>query len=420
MRNQNKISNLTRNAAFDRNGSVGMTYALMFVPMLSMIGAGLDMSMAITSKQKLQSAVDASAIAGARLPATSNDNRLTAAEKMFAVHVTGTQLANVKPTIRATNAGVEVSADFSHPTKIMNIIGFQSINVKAASSAQPQIENGGVACLMALNETSDNGLHLQGINKASARNCWTWVNSASASSINATGASLGTAQGFCTRGGVIGADHFAPAPYTGCQAMEDPFKAKFESMTPGSSTCTAWDVQLGNGNHTLSPGTYCGNTEFKPQANVTLLPGTYVFVNGRLTIQAGAKVTGDGVSFFFRGSNTGMTVKGGADLVIKAPSTGEMAGFAIVDRKWFTSNAIYDSIIQGGGTIKIEGIMYVPQWKLSISGNSEVNQTAKYTALIADTVYMEGNGKLVINSDAAAAGLPDLMPRIKNGPMLLQ
>ena len=38
----------------------------------------------------------------------------------------------------------------------------------------------------------------------------------------------------------------------------------------------------------------------------------------------------------------------------------------------------------------------------------------------ADTFYMEGNAKFHIKSDAAAAGLPDLMPKIKNGPVILE
>jgi len=69
--------------------------------------------------------------------------------------------------------------------------------------------------------------------------------------------------------------------------------------------------------------------------------------------------------------------------------------------------------------MKIEGVVYVPQWKLNISGNGDMNQDAKFVAMIADSFYMEGNGRLYVNADAKAADLPDIMPRIKNGPRLM-
>jgi hypothetical protein len=33
---------------------------------------------------------------------------------------------------------------------------------------------------------------------------------------------------------------------------------------------------------------------------------------------------------------------------------------------------------------------------------------------------MEGNGKLYIKSNATAVGLPDLMPKIPTGPLILE
>ncbi|HUS97258.1 MAG TPA: hypothetical protein VMX97_10995 [Hyphomicrobiaceae bacterium] len=40
--------------------------------------------------------------------------------------------------------------------------------------------------------------------------------------------------------------------------------------------------------------------------------------------------------------------------------------------------------------------------------------------MVADSFYMEGNGKLNITSQASEAGFPDLMPKIKNGPVILE
>ena len=187
------------------------------------------------------------------------------------------------------------------------------------------------------------------------------------------------------------------------------------------TACTHTNLELKNGTHTLTPGVYCGNTILKPQAEVTMQPGLYVMRDGYFQVQAGASVTGNGVTLFFYGQNTMMEVRGGGSLDLKAPTTGDLAGFVIVDRKldWYDPS-IRETVIQGGGRLKIEGILYAPQWKVNISGNGEINQEADFFTMIADSFYMEGNGRLNITSDAAAAGFPELMPKIKNGPVMLQ
>jgi len=75
-------------------------------------------------------------------------------------------------------------------------------------------------------------------------------------------------------------------------------------------------------------------------------------------------------------------------------------------------------IVQGGGRVNLVGVIYAPEWRINISGNGEINQDSQFFAMVADDFYMEGNGRLWIRSDAAAAGMPDLMPRIKSGPVL--
>jgi Flp pilus assembly protein TadG len=404
-----------------RTGSVAIIFAFAAIPIAAFVGSAVDYGTALRAKTQLQTVVDVAAAAGARLPATSNANRTSAVLNSYNANVSTTTVANSTPVIDATNAKVTVTASAEVPTHFMGIIGVDTITVTAKAVARSQIENGGVACVLSLNTSSPDGFHLQGKNAVSSDNCWAWVNSADATAINANGASSGTAQGFCTAGSVVGPEHFSPPPYTGCSPMDDPFYTKFENYNPTSTACDHQDVELSSGSFTLNPGVYCGNTVFKPQADVTLNPGTYIFRDGYLQVQAGASLTGDGVTLFFYGQNTMMEIRGGADVDLKAPATGDLAGFVIVDRKfdWYDP-AIRESIIQGGGSVTIEGILYAPQWKVTISGNSDINQNAKFFTMIADTIYMEGNGKMHIKSDAAGAGLPDLMPKIKNGPVILE
>lgn len=405
--------------ACDNRGTVAILFGMLALPMFGLIGAALDFSQAATRKVELQAAVDAAVVAGARLPATANQNRYEAAEHMLAQRLADKGLSGARTTIDATNAEVRVSATFTHQTHILPIMGISSIAVKAESAGRSQVENGGVACMLALNPTTGDGLHLQGINKATSQNCWTWVNSSAATAINAVGASVATAQGFCTVGGVTGGEHFYPSPYTGCEAMDDPFAAKFAATYP-DGTCNITNLELKKGTYVLQPGVYCGGIRIRVQANVTMLPGVYLIKDGALEIDSQASLTGNGVSVVFRGSNTRMDIKSGANLVLKAPSSGTYAGFVIVDRKMSTTSSVRETVVQGGGRIKIEGVLYAPQWRMNISGNGEINQESEFFAMVADHFYMEGNGKLHIKSNFANAALPDLMPKIKTGPMLLE
>jgi hypothetical protein len=414
------LSSLKRRFGANKSGNVGIIFGLMLIPMLAVSGAAIDYGRAVSAKSKLQGIVDAAANAGARLPATANQNREKAVLAVFDANVTGTELEGVQPQVKASNADTSVKATYTMETALLGLIGIDEIDVTAKTTSRSQIENGGVVCLLALNPDTPDGLHLQGINKTSQKNCWAWVNSTNATSINAVGASAGTAQGFCTVGGVAGAEHFSPAPYKGCDAFEDPFAAKFSSFSY-SAACTKTNLQLKSGTYTLEPGTYCGGLSLKPQANVTFKPGLYVIKDGEFEVQAGATATGDGVTFYFTGSGTTFEIRGGAAIDFKAPkenATAGVPGFLFVQNKTTSPGA--ELIIQGGGRIKMEGVLYAPTWRVNIGGNGEVNQESQFWAMIADSFYMEGNGKLYINSDAPAIGLPDLMPKIPTGPLILE
>ncbi len=408
------------NFADDRRGTVSAVFAGILIPSLALVGASVDYARALKAKTHLQAAADAAASAGARLPATANQNRMDAALKVFNANAANSEIQGSSPTVNANNSEVTVSASLDVRAAFLGLVGFKTLTVNASSTARSQIENGGVACLVALSESSEDGLHLQGINKVSSENCWAWINSTHATAINADGASSGTAQGFCTAGGVDGAEHFHPTPYTECSPMADPFYEKFANYSVPTA-CDHTDLRLNNGTHTLNPGVYCGDTVLKPQAIVTFNPGLYVMKGGIFQVQAGAEATGDGVTFFFYGPDTKLDVRGGASIEFKAPTTGDLASFVFVDRKldWYDPS-VRESTIQGGGRLKVEGIIYAPQWKVNISGNGELNDEATFFTMIADTFYMEGNGRLHVKSDAAAAGFPEVMPKIKTGPVILK
>jgi hypothetical protein len=316
---------------------------------------------------------------------------------------------------------VTVSAAYVYPTVLMPLLRVQSLTVYAHATASAQVHNGGVACLLALSRTAPSALHLQGVNKISSDKCWSWVNSSHPQSIDADGASLGTGQGFCTAGGVRGAEHFTPAPFDGCDPLPDPFASK---IVPPAQGCTETNLVLSNGTYVLNPGTYCGGLVLKPQASVRFNPGLYVIKDGRFLIQGQASAVGDGVVFVFAGAGAEFSIQGGGSARFSAPPAGApdvsgLEGFVFFQDGASTTAGRTVSI-QGGGDVQLEGLLYTPTWQVSVGGNGEMNQNSRYFAMVADSFHMEGNGKLYVRADAGAAGLPELMPKIKSGPLLIE
>ena len=207
----------------DQRGTIAILFALILVPSVAFVGSAVDYARALSVKTRLQSVTDIAAQAGARLPATANANREEAALKSFNSNMANANIEAPPPSIEASNSGVSVTATSTVPMAFMGLIGVDSIEVEVHASARSQIQNGGVACLLALSPSSADGLHMQGINKISSPDCWAWINSTASTSINATGAAAGVAQGFCTAGAVDGNEHFTPVPFSGCDPMEDPF-----------------------------------------------------------------------------------------------------------------------------------------------------------------------------------------------------
>lgn len=411
----NRVLNFLSRFRRQDDGHIAIAFSLALIPMLSVIGAAIDIGQAYTYKKQLQEMTDAASVAGARLPATSNENRMNAIVSNFNQNASAKNLVDLRPEFSANNAEVAVTASATSPTTILKLLGIEGIPVEAKTRARSQVQNGGVICLLALDENTDEGLHLQGINKMSQEDCWAWVNSTSATAINAVGASTGKAQGFCVAGGVIGAGHFAPPPFRGCDPYADPFAGKFAA--PYAGECTESNLRIKNTYKVLNPGTYCGGINIGVHAEVVFNPGTYIIKDGDLDMDAHASASGDGVTFFFVGNNTGIDINSGSDLVLRAPTSGPYESFVFIQDKMSNPGATIN--IQGGGHIKLEGVLYAPTWTVSIGGNGEVNQEAKFWTMVAARFHMEGNGRLYINSDAASLGMTNVMPKIPTGPLIM-
>ena len=408
---------LTALSEFVRNGegSVGIMFALLLVPTLMMVGTAVDYARASNVRTKMQNSMDNAVLAAAN---STNSSPADSAQEFFN--------ANFKPTFGSSasanfsigsNGGIVGSATANMPTAFARVMHINNIVVTATSTANASSQgtNNAAVCILALNPTSSDGLHVQGNNTLTAKDCWAWVDSNSNTAINGVGNANASARGFCTVGAVSDHNNYAPTPRSGCKAMADPYKSL---AGPFYSGCDYNDQSIKNKTVTLNPGVYCGGLNIQANANVTFSPGTYVIKDGVFNIQANSSAKGNGVVFYFTGNNAQLNVIGGASLTLSAPSSGPFGGILFFQDK--TSNPGSTALIQGGGDITMNGVLYMPTWVVEIGGNSNINQSANMFAMVADSFYMIGNANLYVAANSTAAGLPNILPTAPIGLVLSQ
>ncbi len=127
-------------------GTVAVLFGLALIPVALAAGISIDYARALTARHQLQNAADAAAIAGARIPATANQNRANAARIAFEANLAQTPLTGVVPGDRSHERAVVVTASYPHPQPSQHR-GIESIDSPYRPRASSQIENGGVACL---------------------------------------------------------------------------------------------------------------------------------------------------------------------------------------------------------------------------------------------------------------------------------
>lgn len=390
-----------------RRGNIGIIAALSVLPFFGAAGVAIDYGRAANARQALQLAADA-AVLSASSPEVAAANRSNVAQSVFTANVqSNADVRSAVAVVSTANNTVVVSSVVPVPTTMTRIIGFTEIPVHANASAAvgKNYGNAAPACVLALSTTADGAFYVNGTTSFEAINCGVYSNSAASESMRSVGDPNVSATNFCTVGGADINGNFLPLPVTGCSAVPDPLAG----LTPPSSEDCAGAAKgttFKKGSHTLSPGTYCGGLELMAQAVVTFEPGVYVIKNGPLIFRSGSQSTGTDVSFFVTGTDVLVKVNGGADVDARAPSSGPLAGILFAQDA--ASNPGATSIIQGGGSVKLVGTIYLPTQTLQIGGNGDLGQNTSAWAIIADQVHLKGNGAVRIEAAFTSEALPDV------------
>lgn len=400
-------------------GATAVVFALSAIPFVAAAGVAIDQSRAYFVKSALQAATDAAVLSAASSSVQPSQRQATAAA-VFAANVNDT--ADVQAAVANVSVvgdTVSVSSTVQMQTTLTRIMGFNSIAVTATSSAAvgKTYGNAAPACVLALSTTADGAFYVNGTTNFEAINCGVYTNSHGSESLRAVGDPTVSASNFCTVGGADINGNFLPLPVTGCAPVPDPFAAL---AAPAADDCVGnpQALVLKKGEHTLSPGTYCGGLELMAQAVVTFEAGIYVIKGGALVFRSGSQSTGNSVGFYLTGTGAQMDVNGGADVAITAPTSGALAGIAVAQDA--SANAGATSIIQGGGAVQLTGALYFPSQTLQIGGNGDLGQSTGAWAIVADQVHLKGNGSVRIEAAFTQAGYPDVtaLPQVTGARIL--
>jgi hypothetical protein len=366
-------------------GNVTIYFAIVSPAILLMGAAALDYSYAVSTRAKMQAALDGAVIAGARASST------TVAGNYFTTNMAPIGSAIATNFNFNANGSLSGTATYSLPTLFGGITGDGTIGIDVAATASAA--SSPVCILLLAPSTSQSLLANSGTN-INAPSCEIDVKStANPVAIFNSGVNINMKK-ICLQGANYIRNGGTEANLSAsCSTASNPYVGKLPA--PVSTACSGPYANGGNfsgSTVTLSPGVYCGWFNFNGSPTVTLQPGVYVIKNGGWNVNGG-KWTGTGVSFYFADTskiqfNSGMTLN------LSAPTSGTYSGILFYEPDGLSnSQFVFDDSVGES----LSGLIYLPSRSLTF--NSTSNETTPNVTVIAYSAIFDSlNWSLTPNS----------------------
>src|SRR5712692_4376481 len=409
---QNKLAALKTGCARllrDTGAAVLPTFAVAVIPVFAMVGAAVDYSGAYNIRAKMQAALDAAVLAGARNDTASwIDTATNTFNGSFRPANGMTATTSFRLNADGTFSG---TASASFTTSFLGIVGAHHINLTtSATSMVAPTSPGGQYCLLALNLTAQPAVQVGGNGQITitAPRCVMQVNSKASVAVDLSGNAAINTTDNCYVGGVrtVGNSSVSPPPDAVCKTLPDPFVNYPKPTVTCDPALQNYSLSGNGAKPPLNPGTYCGGMNFSGNLNVTFNPGLYIIQDGVIQ-ESGGTFTGNGVTFFLTGNGAGIKMSGQANWHLVAASSGPFPGFVIfLDPSGPTGLAAASSQLSGQSELYFEGVVYLPKQLAKITGTAEAFAPSPWTSFIADTLQIDGNGSFVINNDTSLTSVP--------------
>lgn len=385
-------------------GNLAVVTGLIAIPVAMIVVITIEMVSLSSEKARIQAAVDAAALAGARELAVAGGSARNA--NGFAETFAMNQVSDLSPRIAMTftasqnsNGGFQVAGVGLRGSFFGNMVppgGFR-IEVNAVAEALNQAP----LCVLALPENEDDEAEPSGLSvilnsSVQATNCLVHSNG----NMQTEGKGVvtaGTIQASRTATGT----GFTPAANSGALRIADPFK---DRRIKRSNACpiipVTPKVYTGNSVATLNAGVHWESITLSGSSTLNLGPGDHYFCED-VTVKGSATLQGSDVSMIFH-DNATFEASESSKISLTGRASGDWAGFVIVT----TRDNEEDMEISSSFVDRLLGTIYLPNAELLINAAGSVAEDSKWSVVVAKDIILDRNARLVINTDYAGSGVP--------------
>ncbi len=384
-------------------GNLAVVTGLIAIPLGMIVVITIEMVSLTSEKARMQAAVDAAALAGARELSVAGGSARNA--NGFAENFAMNQVIDLAPRIAMSftasqNAtGFQVSGVGLRGSFFGNMVppgGFK-IEVNAVAEALNQAP----LCVLALPENEDeedepSGLSALLNSSVQATNCL--VHSNGNMLTRGKGAvAAGTIQASRTATGT----GFSPAANSGALRVADPFRTRvIKRPFACNGLYQANLIVNGTSSVTLPAGIHKRAIQVSGSGVLTLGAGEHYFCS-ELRVQGSGTLKGDNVVLVFDEDETFHATES-STISLTGRTTGDWAGFVIVT----TRDNDEDMEISSSLVDRLLGTIYLPNATLIINAAGAVAEDSKWSVVVAKDILLDRNARLVINTDYAGSGVP--------------
>jgi Flp pilus assembly protein TadG len=385
----------------DRRGTTAIVFAMLAALVFGISGLALDYNRGTRLKSEMQAALDASVLAA--MQAEPRD-RAKMAEEHFLANLHGSAAPRISLNFSepATNQ-IKGVATTAIDTMLARILGTKKLTITTEATAAADATS--KVCILVLDPSATQALFVSSGANVSAPDCEVHVKSTGANAAVFNGGTAINSKRLCIASSRIldnGGAH--PNMSTSCPAADDPYVGRF--ATPANAVCDYNNMNYASGSVTLSPGVYCGWTNFNGGPTVTLQPGVYVVKGGGWNVNGGTW-TGNGVTFYFADQSK-IQFNSAVAANITAPTSGPYQDVVMFEDDGLARSAF---IFNDARAMKLTGLIYLPSRDTIFNGGSSV--TSRDTTLVVNTLILDQtNWDLESSSTEIGSGGGHTMARL--------
>jgi hypothetical protein len=398
----------------DTSGAAALVIALALPFVVGGFGLGTEVGAWYFNQRKLQNAADVAAFAAATQVRAGRAQAI--AQTTYVAWAEEAALAAAARTgFRSERGRIQVQTPYNNDANRVEVQlleevprGFSALfargTVDLGGRAVAEIESDGFpTCVLALDPAGAGALTFQGNTGLTINGCNTHANSLNENAVVVQGNPRVTTDCISMSGGIDLPDRKHLLTLTDCEApvenavvVPDPFAHVQPPADIIAENCQPQTQFGSNTSTTISKGRYCGDLVI--QGTVTMNPGVYV-VEGNVRINAGATLTGTGVTIYIKGSHQFHSA-GTATIQLSAPESGPYEGVLVYADQPQGSTPIIHKM-NGTTASFYDGAFYAPRGEIEILGDHGGQSSC--TQVVAHRIKFTGNSNVTI--DCTGSGL---------------